>query len=184
MSEVTKILQAIEHGSADHHPNELLPLVYDELHRLASGKLSNEPVGQTLQTTDLVHEAYVRLLGNEDVSFQNRAHFFAAAAEAMRRILIERARRRRSAKQGGAFDRVDLEPNLLPGRRLSDDQILSLNDALERLEQIAPEKTKLVKLRFFGGFTIRETAELLGISTATAERTWRFTRAWLQKEMQ
>ncbi len=182
MTEVTRILRAIGDGDGEASARELLPLVYNELHRLAATRISHEKPGQTLQTTDLVHEAYLRLVGDEQVTYKDRAHFFGAAAEAMRRILIERARRRQAAKRGGGMQRVDAEPNQLAAKE-QEDRILQLHEALQRLELIDDQKAQIVKLRFFTGLTNREVADILSLSTATTERYWNFSRAWLQREM-
>jgi RNA polymerase sigma factor (TIGR02999 family) len=178
MSDVTLILSQIESG--DPAAAELLlPLVYDELRKLAAVRLAQEKSGQTLQATALVHEAYLRLVGNDGAAaFANRGHFFAAAAEAMRRILIDAARRRESLKRGGALDRVELPEVIAP---VNDEQLdlLALDDALIELETAHPDKSKLIKLRFFAGCSLEEAAEYLGISRATAQRNWAFARAWL-----
>ena len=182
MSDVTRILNAIEQGDP-HAAGELLPLVYEELRRLAAGKLAHEAPGQTLQATALVHEAYLRLTGGDpDRAWNGRGHFFAAAAEAMRRILIEKARRRKRVRHGGGRQRIDLDdacPLVLPPC----DDLLALDDALSRLAVITPIRAELVKLRFFAGLTTAEAAEALGVSVATAERYWTFARAWLYAEL-
>lgn len=183
MSEVTRILSAIEQGDRKA-TEQLLPLVYDELRRLASQKLAHELPGQTLQATALVHEAYVRLVdGNPDQNWDNRRHFFAAAAEAMRRILIERARQKKSLKHGGNFERVELdavEPAFLP---MACDDIVGLDEAIQKLEQKDPRKAEVVKLRFFAGLTTAEAAKSLGVSVSTAENDWTYARCWLKLEM-
>ncbi len=188
MSDVTQILSAIERGDPQA-AEKLLPLVYDELRKLAAVKLSNEKPGQTLQATALVHEAYLRLVpppapGSCPLapSFHSRGHFFAAAAEAMRRILIMNARRRNAQKRGGAFDRIQLDPDLLPATD-RDERLLALDEALARLEERHPEKARLVKLRFFAGLTNADAAAAMDISDATADRHWAYARAWLQREM-
>jgi RNA polymerase sigma factor (TIGR02999 family) len=178
VADVTRILSAIEVGDPKAAA-ELLPLVYDELRKLAAQKLAQERPGQTLQATALVHEAYLRLVGEEKgPGWDSRGHFFAAAAEAMRRILVEAARRRAAQKRGAGLDRIEL-PELAgpPG----DDPIdlLALDEALGRLEALHPEKARVVQLRFFAGCTLEETAQALGISRATAERHWMAARAWL-----
>jgi RNA polymerase sigma factor (TIGR02999 family) len=177
MSDVTRILNAIERGDTGA-TEELLPLVYEELRLLAARKLSHEPAGQTLQATALVHEAYLRLVGDEPQNWQNRGHFFAAAAEAMRRILVENARRKKSPKHGGGRLRHDLEAVDAAARTPSDD-LVALDEALTRLDAEDPVKASLVKLRFFAGLSIDQAAEALGISRATAIRHWSFARAWL-----
>ncbi len=182
MSDVTRILSAIEQGDL-HAADQLLPLVYDELRKLAAQWLAQEKPGQTLQATALVHEAYLRLVGSEpDVHWNSRGHFFAAAAEAMRRILVETARRKQTDKHGGACERIHVEIADLPSPQ-RDDKLLRLDEALARLELQKPLEAKLVKLRFFAGLTIAETAAALEISTATADRYWTYARAWLQREM-
>ena len=181
MTDVTRILAEIEAGSPEA-ADRLLPLVYDELRELAATKLAKEKPGQTLQATALVHEAYLRLLGSE-CKWDGCGHFFAAAAEAMRRILIERARQRASLKRGGDRKRVELnaaEPVVLP--MLCDD-ILALEEVLQKLEQTHPRKASLVKLRFFAGLTTAEAAAALGVSTTTAENDWAYARSWLRLEM-
>ncbi len=183
MSEVTQLLLQIEQGNA-LAADQLLPLVYGELRRLAARKLSQERPGQTLDATGLVHEAYLKLAGGDNHhSWQGRNHFFAAAAEAMRRILVDKARRRNAYKHGGGRKRVDLEAAC----SLADDapatDLLALDEALDRLASRAPAKAELVKLRYFAGFTTREAAEALGISVATAERHWAYARSWLYAEL-
>jgi RNA polymerase sigma factor (TIGR02999 family) len=183
MNEVTRILTAIHQGEP-HAAEQLLPLVYDELRNLAAQKLAQEKPGQTLQATALVHEAYLRLVdAKAPQCWSSRGHFFGAAAEAMRRILVENARRKQAEKHGGRARRADVEPAELAAPE-RDDKLLALDEALARLEKQDPTKGQLVKLRWFAGFTIQETAELLGLSTATADRYWAYARAWLQQEMQ
>ena len=178
MNEVTCILSAIELGDP-HAAEQLLPLVYEELRRLAAQKLAQEKSGQTLQATALVHEAYLRLVEVEHVQpWDSRGHFFAAAAEAMRRILVENARRHRAQKRGGGHERIDL-PELAAGAKDDPVDLLALDDALKKLEAQHPQKAQVVKLRFFAGCTLEETAQLLGISRATAQRHWAYARAWL-----
>ena len=182
MSDVSQILASIERGDP-HASEQLLPLVYDELRKLAAAMMAKEAPGQTLQATALVHEAYLRLVGAEtDRPWDGRAHFFAAAAEAMRRILIEYARRKRGPRRGGGRLRVDLT-DLGATTRVSDEDLLALDDALTRLAAIAPKKADLVKLRFFAGMTIPQAAAALGISHATAERHWTYARVWLFSEL-
>ena len=177
MNEVTRILSAIEQGDA-HAAAELLPLVYDELRRLAAAKLAQEKPGHTLQATALVHEAYLRLVDGEKAEHWNsRGHFFAAAAEAMRRILVDNARRKRRPKHGGDRRRVNLD-EALPAADPRDD-LLALDEALTRLAAEAPAKAELVKLRYFAGLSLEEAAACLGISPATAKRYWDVARAWL-----
>jgi RNA polymerase sigma factor (TIGR02999 family) len=182
MNDVTRILSAIEQGDSQA-AEQLLPLVYDELRKLAAAKLAQEKPGQTLQPTALVHEAYLRLVDSEKVQHWNsRGHFFAAAAEAMRRILIGNARRKQAQKRGGRAKRVDLDAIELADHPASE-KLLVLEDALIRLAPKDPVKGELVKLRYFGGLTSQEAAGILGISTATADRYWAYARAWLQNEI-
>jgi RNA polymerase sigma factor (TIGR02999 family) len=180
MSEVTRILSAIDQGDP-HAADQLLPLVYDELRKLAAQKLAHEPPGQTLQATALVHEAYLRLVGGEQTrDWDGRGHFFAAAAEAMRRILIDRARHKQTRKAGGGHRRLDLddiEPALEEG---NGDRLLALDQALRQLEAEEPRKAELVKLRFFAGLTAEQTAAALGVSISTAEKDWAYARSWLR----
>ncbi len=183
MSEVTIILDAIQDGDADA-ARRLLPLVYDELRRLAAQRLSSESPGQTLQATALVHEAYLRLVDvDRPQSWNGRGHFFAAAAEAMRRILIENARHKKTRKAGGERERVDLaqvEPAVRDGSPID---VLALEEALQKLEHKDKRKAELVKLRFFVGLSNEEAAGVLGISPSTADNDWAYARAWLRMEM-
>jgi RNA polymerase sigma factor (TIGR02999 family) len=182
MNEVTQILSAIEQGDP-HAAEQLLPLVYNELRKLAAQKMAQEKPGQTLQATALVHEAYLRLVDAQKVQHWNsRGHFFAAAAEAMRRILIDDARRKQAQKRGGQVKRVDLDALELADHPASD-KLLAMEDALIRLAARDRVKAELVKLRYFGGLTTEEAASILGISTATADRYWAYARAWLQTEI-
>ena len=183
MTDVTQILNAIEQGDAKAS-EELLPMVYEELRILAAQRLSNEQPGQTLQATALVHEAYIRLVGDESPSWNSRGHFFGAAAEAMRRILVETARRKKSLKHGGERHRIDIDKaNVTEEGYLTSDSILSLDEALKKLSQIDPRKAELVKLRFFSGLTNRQAAQAMNISANTADRYWAYARAWLRVEM-
>jgi RNA polymerase sigma factor (TIGR02999 family) len=182
MSDVTHILNAIEQGDPKA-AEQLLPLVYDELRKLAAQKMAEEKPGQTLQATALVHEAYLRLVGGAEQPWKSRGHFLCAAAEAMRRILIEQARRKRSVKHGGGRRRVDLDEVSPADSQRDNDDLLAIDDALTRLAQQEPVRAELVKLRFFGGLTMPEAAAALGISLATAERYWVFARAWLCAEL-
>ena len=182
MSEVTHILEAIQQGQP-HAADKLLPLVYDELRKLAAYKMANERPGQTLQPTALVHEAWLRLVGDRAFEFENRAHFFGAAAEAMRRILVESARRKKRLKHGGEFERVDLDAVELP-LPMADDELLAMDEALDRLATVDARAAEVVKLCFFVGLTQQQAAQELGVSLATAERLWAFARAWLFKEVQ
>jgi len=178
VSEVTRILSAIEQGDPQA-AEQLLPLVYEELRKLASQKLAHEKSGQTLQATALVHEAYLRLVDTDrEQSWNSRGHFFAAAAEAMRRILVNRARDKGRLKRGGGRRRVDPE-NISDPVAASDEHLLDLDDALDRLAGTHPECAELVKLRFFAGMTLDEAAAALGLARRTADRQWAFARAWL-----
>ena len=180
MNELTGGLPAIEQGEL-HAAEQLLPLIYDELRRLAAQMLAREKPGQTLQPTALVHEAYLRLAGrNVPRAYKDRSHFFAAAASAMRRILIDNARRKQTQKRGGGLEREPLEPVAAPG---PDAELLALDQALEKLAAADPLKAKLVELRYFVGLTSDEAAEVLGISPSTADRHWAYARAWLQAEV-
>ena len=183
MTDVTAILNAIEAGNA--RTEELLPLVYEELRRLALAKMRHERPGHTLQATALVHEAFLRLLGDEQATWQNRRHFFGAAAIAMQRILVEQARERQQQKRGGDYQRVALSDVAAADRELpSDTNLLALNEALKRLEQEDPAKAELVRLRYFAGLTEEEAALALNISRATASRWWTFAKAWLFQRVQ
>jgi RNA polymerase sigma factor (TIGR02999 family) len=178
MSHVTQILSAIEHGDPSA-AEQLLPLVYDELRKLAAQKLAQEKRGQTLQATALVHEAYLRLVdGDKAPHWNNRGHFFAAAAEAMRRILVDQARRKLSLRRGGNLQRQPLEDHEIEAPEPSLD-MLAVNEALERFQSIDATAAQIVKLRYFAGLTIPQAAEALGISTSTADRSWAYARAWL-----
>jgi RNA polymerase sigma factor (TIGR02999 family) len=189
MSEVTRLVEALSRGERQA-AEELLPLVYDELRRLAAQRLAQEKPGQTLEATALVHEAYMRLVGSapasapglEKAGWEGRGHFFAAAAEAMRRILVDNARRRQSLKRGGGLARQSLDAEQLSQPEPRED-LLALNEALDKLAAKDPVKAELVKLRYFAGLTGTEAAQALGISTATAERYWAYARAWLHKEI-
>ena len=182
VSDVTRLLQAVEQGDPKA-AEELLPLVYAELRRLAEHKMANEASGHTLQPTALVHEAWLRVAGKDGAAqFANRAHFFSAAAEAMRRILIDRARRRRAARHGGGQERVALDEIELPAIA-KEDELLAVNEALDKLAQQDRQKAELVKLRYFVGLTIEEAASVLGISEMMAKRHWTFARAWLYQEI-
>lgn len=182
VNEVTRVLSQIERGEAGAS-ERLLPLVYDELRKLAVVRLSREKPGQTLQATALVHEAYLRLVeGDRETLWNSRGHFFAAAAEAMRRLLVEQARRRQAVKHGGELQRVDLERADLP-MNSKDKSLVSLDEALERLETLDPQKALVVKYRFFVQMTNEEVAQALEIGVSTAERHWAFARSWLKAEM-
>lgn len=182
MNDITQILSAIEQGDP-HAAQQLLPLVYDELRRLAAHKLTAEAPGQTLQATALVHEAYLRLVGTDNPQrWDSRGHFFAAAAEAMRRILVENVRRKRSLKQGGGRMREEFDEAQLAAPE-PDEDLLALDEALNRLAGKDPIKAELVKLRYFAGMTIEESAAALDISPATAKRYWTYARTWLYQEI-
>jgi len=182
MSDVTRILSAIEQGDP-HAAGQLLPLVYDELRRLAAQKLAHEKAGQTLQATALVHEAYLRLVGNDKAPhWDSRRHFFAAAAEAMRRILVDRARDRGRLKRGGGWRRLRLDQIDLPVAE-PPDEVLDLDEALEKLAREDPLAADLVKLRFFAGLTLQQAASTLGLPRRTADRYWAFARSWLYEEL-
>lgn len=184
MSEVTRILSRIESGDP-HAADQLLPLVYDELRKLAAARLAKEQAGQTLQATALVHEAYLRLVdkGESQPSWENRSHFFAAASEAMRRILVESARRKGRDKHGGKCARSDVDVDGLVAAETADPLvILAVHEALDRLAERSSRKAELVKLRYFVGCTLSEAAEILGISHATAEDDWTYVRTWLRRE--
>lgn len=182
MSDVTRILSAIDQGDPSA-AEQLLPFVYDELRRLAAAKLAHEKPGQTLQATALVHEAYLRLIGgNNAQSWDSRGHFFSAAAEAMRRILVEQARRKKRLKRGAGYHRVPVEEIELECG-IPSDELLALDEAIAKLKIEAPKKATVVQLRFFVGMNHEEVAEALGISSVTARRHWRYARAWLRREM-
>jgi RNA polymerase sigma factor (TIGR02999 family) len=184
MSDVTQILSAIEHGDP-HAAEQLLPLVYEELRKLAAARLAHEKPGQTLQATALVHDAYLRLVdGEKVVCWNSRGHFFAAAAEAMRRILVERARRKGRVRHGGGFQRVDLHAEQVAVSGEDDEQILFLDDALARLSTVRPQAAELVKLRFFAGLTLEEIAPIIDLSPRTTRRLWVYARAWLRRDME
>ena len=184
MNDVTRILSAIEDGDP-RTSDQLLPLVYDELRKLAAQKLAQEKLGQTLQATALVHEAYLRLIGAEaPPSWNSRGHFFSAAAEAMRRILIETARRKRTARQGGDRQRLDLDAVDVPAYgSIPTNDIIALDEALTKLAAEDPNKAELVKLRYFGGLSVEDAGRVLGISRATADRYWAYARVWLYTEL-
>jgi len=181
MGDATYLLNAIENGDPTA-ADQLLPLVYEELRLLAASKMANESAGHTLQPTALVHEAWLRLVGNTNPKFANRAHFFAAAAEAMRRILIDRARQRKALRHGGGQQRVSLEVVDLPFDP-NDDQILAVNEALDKLAAERPAEAQIVKLRYFVGMTNEEVADALGISVRTAKYYWTHARAWLFQQI-
>ena len=177
MTEITQVLQAIGQGDG-RASEELLPLVYDELRRLAAARMAQEAAGQTLQPTALVHEAWLRLVGDGDRTWQNRAHFFGAAAEAMRRILIENARRKSRLKRGGNRQRLNID-DLELAATTPDDKVLLIDEALEKLQGEDPEKARVVVLKFFGGLTNQEVAEGMGVNERTVERHWAYAKAWL-----
>jgi RNA polymerase sigma factor (TIGR02999 family) len=182
MSDISRILAALEQGDPNA-AGDLLPLVYDELRKLAAHKMAQEAAGQTLQPTALVHEAYLRLVGAEHAShWDTRGHFFAAAAEAMRRILVENARRKQCQKHGGGLARQQLDPDQLLTPAIRED-LLALDEALTRLAAVNPQAAQLVQLRYFAGLSIPEAAQTLGISPRSADRLWAYARAWLHQEM-
>ena len=178
---ITQVLQAAASGDA-RAAADLLPLVYGELRRLAAAHLGRTPPGNTLQPTALVHEAYLRLVGSADPGWHGRGHFFAAAAESMRQILVDQARRKGALKRGGGQKRVGMEPDDLVAE-MPDEQLIALDEALKTLEASDPRAGQLVKMRFFAGLTMNEAAEALGISVPTAERDWRFARTFLASQM-
>ena len=182
MNEVTRIINAIEQGDPQA-TEKLLPLVYEELRLLAAQKMAQEKPGQTLQATALVHEAYVRLVEENDQSWDHRGHFFAAAAEAMRRILVDSARRKASVKRGGDLDRIDV-PEIAQLSENKQVDLLALDEALTVLDQLHPENAEILKLRFFAGLSLEEAAQAVGISRATAQRKWAYARAWLFGRLQ
>jgi RNA polymerase sigma factor (TIGR02999 family) len=183
MTDVTQILSQIESGDPTA-ADQLLPLVYDELRKLAAARLAHEKPGQTLQATALVHEVYVRLVNVAEAQHWNsRGHFFAAAAEAMRRILVENARRKARVKHGGGCDREVIAPSQIAAREETQD-LLSLDEALDRLAQHDPQSANLVKLRYFAGLTVSQAAEILGVSPRKADFMWSFARAWLRREIE
>jgi len=185
MTDVTRILNAIEQGDAGA-TEELLPLVYEELRILAAQTMSQEPPGQTLQATALVHEAYLRLVEAKDQNWNSRGHFFKAAAEAMRRILVDNARRKKSLRAGGEHQKIDIDQALLalnlPDERSSDD-LLALDEALDKLSKTDPRNAELVKLRYFAGLSLDQVAKIEGVSRRTASRWWTYARAWLHREI-
>jgi RNA polymerase sigma factor (TIGR02999 family) len=182
VSDITRALERAQAGDLTA-ADQLLPLVYEELRKLAAARMANEIPGQTLQPTALVHEAWLRLIGNNSQPWNGRAHFFGAAAEAMRRILIENARRKQAERHGGGQARVDIN-GVEIAAVAKDDELLAVNEVLEKLAMRDKQKAELVKLRYFAGFTTEEAAEVLGISIPTADRWWRFSRAWLFEEIE
>lgn len=185
MSEVTEILARVEAG--DGAPSdELFAVVYDELRRMARAQMARERAGHTLEATALVHEAFLRLMGGAVTPWDGRGHFFASAAEAMRRILVDHARTKNAAKRGGGRGQVELDSGALETASLADGvvDLLALDEALTRLAEAAPEKAQIVKLRYFAGLTLEEAARAMGISEATAKRYWTFARAWLFRELE
>jgi len=181
MSDVTRILERAQQGDPKA-ADELLPLVYDELRKLAAYKMSNEAAGQTLQPTALVHEAWLKLVGSTEQQWRNRKHFFGAAAEAMRRILIDRARKRHRSRHGHGLQRIDLNQVDIAAET-DDETLVAVDEALSRLAVESPERAELVKLRYFVGLSIPDAAEALGISESTAKRQWNYVRAWLYREL-
>ena len=181
MSDVTRILERAQQGDPKA-AEELLPLVYNELRKLAAFKMSNEALGQTLQPTALVHEAWLKLVGSTEQQWRNRRHFFGAAAEAMRRILIDRARKRHRSRHGHGLQRIDLH-QVDVAAETDDETLVAVDEALSRLAAESPERGELVKLRYFVGLSIPDAAEALGISESTAKRQWNYVRAWLYREL-
>jgi RNA polymerase sigma factor (TIGR02999 family) len=181
MSDITLMLEEISAGDS-HVSEQLLPLVYDELRRLAAARMSQEAAGQTLQPTALVHEAWLRMVGDSDRSWQNRAHFFGAASEAMRRILIERARRKSSLKHGGGKERLNID-GLELAETTPDDKVLLVNEALKELEACQPERARVVVLKYFGGLTNKEVAETLDIGERSVDRHWMCAKTWLFRKI-
>lgn len=179
---ITQLLIAWGDGSRQALDN-LMPLVYDDLRRLAAGYMQREPAGQSLQPTALVHEAYVRLIDQRQVRWRNRAHFFGIAAAMMRRILVDHARARRAEKRGGGWERVTLDENEMPAGGSRDVDVLALHESLERLGAFDPRQERLVELRYFGGLSIEEAAEVIGISAATLVREWTIAKAWLRADL-
>ena len=182
MSDVTHILQSIAAGD-EQAATELLPLVYEELRKLAAAKMAHEAPGQTLQPTALVQEAWLRLTGNQYARWEGRAHFFGAAAEAMRRILVESARRKKARRHGGGRPHVDIQ-EIEIAAVAKDEELLAVSESLEQFARLDPRKAELVKLRYFVGLTIEESAQILGISAPTAKRWWTYARAWLYQQSQ
>jgi RNA polymerase sigma factor (TIGR02999 family) len=184
VNDITQVLSAIDAGEP-HAADELLPLVYDELRKLAASRMADERSGQTLQPTALVHEAYLRLIGGApDQHWKHRGHFFAAAAEAMRRILVEKARHKHSRKAGGDFARQNIAHDCLAAPGVFDPlEVMAVHEALNRLAEKSSRKAELVKLRYFLGCTIPEAAEILGIAAATAEEDWTYAKAWLRRQL-
>jgi RNA polymerase sigma factor (TIGR02999 family) len=182
MNDVTHMLEAVGQGNPKA-AEELLPLVYEELRRLAASKMAQQPPGQTLQATALVHEAWLRLTDSSRQNWENRRHFFSTAAEAMRHILIDRARKRQTQRHGGGQQRVDIDEIELAAP-VEDDTLLGLNDAIDDLQKADPEKAEVVKLKFFAGLSEREAAEVLGVSERTVERRWAYAQAWLFERME
>jgi RNA polymerase sigma factor (TIGR02999 family) len=182
MSDLTRILQSMESGDA-RAAEDLLPLVYGELRKLAASKMANEQPNQTLQPTALVHEAWLRLTGNENIKWNGRSHFFGAAAEAMRRILIDNARRKQAVRHGGGKGRVDIQ-DIEIAAPAKEDELLAVNEGLEELGNVDKPKAELVKLHYFVGLTMEECASVLGISVPTARRWWSYARAWLYQKIQ
>jgi RNA polymerase sigma factor (TIGR02999 family) len=182
LSDLTRILNRVEQSDPEA-ARELFTLIYDELHRMAAHKMAGQAPGHTIQPTALVHEAWLRLGADAQPRWQNRAHFFGAAAQAMRQILVERARRRRSAKRGGGAEPLDVDGIELPAPVADDDALLRVNDALDKLAATAPRKAELVKLRYFVGLSFAETAAVLGIAVPTAKQWWSYAQAWLTIEL-
>ena len=181
MNDVTRLLRAASHGDSDA-ARKLMPLIYEELRKLAAHRMSRQPAGHTLQATALVHDAYLRLLGNGEQSWNDRRHFFAAAAEAMRHILIDHARRKGAMRRGGGVEKVQFDDAVL-ATQTTDENLLVIDEALEKLAMQDAATVELVKLRFFAGFTFAEAAGIIGVSERTAKRMWAYARAWLFEEL-
>jgi RNA polymerase sigma factor (TIGR02999 family) len=182
VNDVTRLLDAANQGDPKA-AEDLLPLVYDELRRMAAARMARELPGQTLQPTALVHEAWLKLGADEQPAWQNRAHFFGAAAEAMRRILVERARRRLAVKRGGGVEPLNADEMEIPSPTADDDTLVRVSEAVEKLSLVDPQKAQLVKLRYFVGMSFEETSEAMGIAVPTAKKWWAYARAWLEVEL-
>lgn len=180
-NQITAVLQALSSGD-QNETDRLMPLVYDEMREIAARYMSRQPAGHTLRSTALVNEAYLKLCSGEDANWRGRSHFFAAGAQAMRRILVDHARAKSRDKRGGDLQRVELEENLL-GREQPNEDILALNEAIIKLQDLDPRQAQIVELRFFGGMTVQQVAEAIGVSKRTVELEWKMVRAWLRKEL-
>ncbi len=178
----TRLIQEYSRGN-EIALNRIMPVIYDELKKISSRYLREEYRNHTFQTTELVHEAYIKLVGAQDIAWENRAHFFGIAAQSMRQILVDHARHRKAKKRGGGKTKLSLDESLIAAGEV-DEQILNLDDALKKLESVDERSSKIVELRYFSGLTIEETAEVLDISTSTVKRDWNFAKAWLYREIQ